>query len=997
MVKLICTLLLFLLAYFPYAQEYASVDYTTEDGLPTNEIWNVVEDTNGYIFFGSGEGLVRYDGKNFKVFDDFSSIDINASYLTVDERNQIWFANFTSELFCYHNGEIQKINITGPNAEKLELTSLRNIRNIENFIHLRARSSETGRKYNLKIEISSRKYTINKISTSKFDVQLTKNTVLTKCKFYDDSCRGFRIVELQKEGEDQKRKLIKTYAFHDTSLELMTSVRKTKSCKDKYFCFTSTDIKTGKQEVYILNLKTHSLTKIKLSNEASDVPFIPNVFSSFENHFLLGTNKGLLIINKYGTVLKSLYEKYEIGDIEIDKFKNIWLTTPTNGAFRIQNTKLLTYKNDHPAYAVSNGKICNKSQLANFKGSNNTYIKQSKNELVLSNEQKCYILSRHHNVHLNKKYPNASKDVAIDDCKNILIANHEGLAILFKEPNNKKKRYYNKLALEWDKYNSLKKSKKKIYNTLSLIYSTKQNYNGQYYLEYGLTIGKMKYIAIEGENLYFHSHASGEVFHFNGTTLEKYDFDRRISSLFIVDNVLHIPTKNDGVYLLKKHQIKPDKSINSFLKHHKIKKVVFENDLYWILDRNTLIKVSKAKKNASYFDYRSGTDKQEFKDFLITNDTIYLAAEEGIITVPMNFKFHKTPEITPKLEWIKDQSNFLTPKFITKKELLNLAHDNKGVIIKVGTAEYRDQNSASFEYRLIGTNDLWISISDNSIYIDQLNPGEYQLEIRCTMDGLPIGKTLKLPINVNPPWYFLWWVILIYVLILLSLIILFILWRLSIVQRKNDIEFSLIELKQQALQAQMNPHFIFNTLNAVQRFMLENDQEKALRYLSKFSRLIRQVFEFNNQQFIPIKEEINFLELYLELEERRFHPNVKVKFLKDELSTIDPNLKIPALIIQPIVENAFKHGLKQDGKDEVSIILNHKENLLNVSVLDTGKGINNSSNIGRKGSLKLNSERLSIFTKKGYKTGIFATNRYNSKQEIIGTKVLINIPIINEN
>ena len=106
----------------------------------------------------------------------------------------------------------------------------------------------------------------------------------------------------------------------------------------------------------------------------------------------------------------------------------------------------------------------------------------------------------------------------------------------------------------------------------------------------------------------------------------------------------------------------------------------------------------------------------------------------------------------------------------------------------------------------------------------------------------------------------------------------------------------------------MNPHFIFNSLNSIQQYILNGEIDNANKYLSKFSKLIRLVLHYSEYNFISLEEEINMLELYLSVEKTRFGNSFEYKILiEDELETEE--IKIPNLMIQPFVENAIWHGL----------------------------------------------------------------------------------------
>ncbi len=157
--------------------------------------------------------------------------------------------------------------------------------------------------------------------------------------------------------------------------------------------------------------------------------------------------------------------------------------------------------------------------------------------------------------------------------------------------------------------------------------------------------------------------------------------------------------------------------------------------------------------------------------------------------------------------------------------------------------------------------------------------------------------------------------------------------------QRKEMEKRMFELEQTALRAQMNPHFIFNSLNSVQRFVINNDVEGVNQYLSTFANLIRQTLENSGKQLIPLKDELKYLETYLRLEQMR--GNDKFKYLIDINPDIDTEeTYIPNMIIQPYLENSIIHGMAgktaHDGLINLTISKNHK---LTCIVEDNGEGI----------------------------------------------------------
>jgi sensor histidine kinase YesM len=203
------------------------------------------------------------------------------------------------------------------------------------------------------------------------------------------------------------------------------------------------------------------------------------------------------------------------------------------------------------------------------------------------------------------------------------------------------------------------------------------------------------------------------------------------------------------------------------------------------------------------------------------------------------------------------------------------------------------------------------------------------------------------------------------------------------------------ELELQALRAQMNPHFIFNCLNSINRFIINNDAEKAADYLTKFAKLIRIVLEQSGQSFVLLEDEIFCLKLYMDLEALRFENPFQYKI---NLNGIDASLiMIPTLIIQPFIENAIWHGLhlKQNGIGEININMHVYESILQCAICDNGAGIHHSNknqNTKKSLGMQLTQQRLQLVNNSN-DVKIKIEQLKDEHGQIAGTCVYINIPL----
>lgn len=200
-----------------------------------------------------------------------------------------------------------------------------------------------------------------------------------------------------------------------------------------------------------------------------------------------------------------------------------------------------------------------------------------------------------------------------------------------------------------------------------------------------------------------------------------------------------------------------------------------------------------------------------------------------------------------------------------------------------------------------------------------------------------------------------------------------------------------------ALRAQINPHFIFNSLGSIQHLITSDNKLSALKYLSKFSKFTRKVLETSSEQAILLSEEISILKDYLELESLRFKNLFKYSIKVSE--SLDPGaIEIPILVVQPFVENAIIHGLlnKKDGEKMLSIDFFQKDDFLICEVEDNGVGRNfykEKKSIRKRKSigLQVTKERLKLFNQTGAENDIEIIDKASENGKSLGTKAIIRI------
>ena len=231
--------------------------------------------------------------------------------------------------------------------------------------------------------------------------------------------------------------------------------------------------------------------------------------------------------------------------------------------------------------------------------------------------------------------------------------------------------------------------------------------------------------------------------------------------------------------------------------------------------------------------------------------------------------------------------------------------------------------------------------------------------------------------------------------------------RLQLQELKNEktiIEFKQLttELEMQVLRAQMNPHFIFNSLNSINRFILQNNRAQASEYLTKFSKLVRMILQNSQASLITLESELESLDLYLNLESLRFnyHFDYNITVPKD----IDKEvLQVPPLILQPYVENAIWHGLMhKEEKGHLDIDISEKGDHLFLKIKDNGVGREKAKAMSSKSAtkhksmgLRITENRIAILQKNGLQESpVTIHDLVNDDGTPAGTEVIIKMPLI---
>lgn len=387
---------------------------------------------------------------------------------------------------------------------------------------------------------------------------------------------------------------------------------------------------------------------------------------------------------------------------------------------------------------------------------------------------------------------------------------------------------------------------------------------------------------------------------------------------------------------------------------------------------------------------KHGLPSNQVNDVVALGDEIWIATDGGVV------RFRKKPDTapipSPMLE--KFRVNNETLPF---SQNLVLDHTQNNLSLRFFSLHYRSEGDIPYRYRLLGADTAFIYTRNREVNFVHLSPGVYTFEVQGQNEEGRWSEAAQWSFRILPPWWARTWFLSLSALAAAAAIWLFFHHRLQSVKKEAKVREKVRELESAALRAQMNPHFIFNCLQAIQAFVAKNEREAASTYLARFAKLVRLSLHSSVDGRHSLRDEIAMLDNYLHLEQLRFGHTFDFDIkVAPELGTDD--ISLPPLLIQPFVENAVIHGLqgrKSGGK--VSVAFSAEGENLEIEISDNGKGFESEPAeaprlSGHKSvGMLLTQKRLDLLN--GKEMPVLNTPVEDANGNICGTAVKIRIPI----
>jgi ligand-binding sensor domain-containing protein len=737
---------------------------------------------------------------------------------------------------------------------------------------------------------------------------------------------------------------------------------------------------------YVLNLKTKEQYQYYPKKfELKPLPENPSfarsesirIYETQDEIWVAGTLPGITVINSHNTsdLQNIYYPNYFISDVFKDREGNILLSTFDKGMLVIPDLKvpdvINTFYDDPITSLYSDSEMglvmgSSKGKLMNYLNKTlNTIDDKGKRpiEILAGNKNSNIFLFDNGKIRAYNKHTKAIIDIMEASLKDVTV----GLDNYFYFGTN---RGIMKLS-----------SNSKGTYTTEIVASMSQRI---YSLEYNPNDSCLYTSTASGFYAIFPSGITKKIILNEGDVFPNH--------LLHYKNNIYASTKKNGIIVLHKgniiNTIKP--SVNQHLES--LKKI--------IIYQNTII--GKSSNGLFQFDMSGhllksihsvfGFSSKRIIDFIIHDQQLWVSHSGGVQQIDLSYSNKITKKPIIRLDNILVNDSIVHPS-----ETYTLKSNQRKIQFIFSTPTIKNHETIRYHYKLIGYDTNW-NINDyesNKITYSALAPGDYTFYVKVENQG-HFSEILSRSFSISSPFYSHWWFITILIISFLAIVFFIYKWQLGIQQKKSQQINELNASKLTAIQSQMNPHFIFNSLNSIQDLILKGDVEHSYSYITTFSNLVRRTLSYSEKDFIDFDQEIKLLELYLSLE--------KLRFKKDFTYTINTknveDIMLPPLLIQPFIENSLIHGLlHKEGQKNLTITFELKDLLICV-VEDNGIGREKAKAI----KLRQRSEHESFSGKAIHKRFEILSNVFEGNfgyvyedvcenNDVIGTRVTLSIPI----
>ncbi|MEO8146713.1 MAG: histidine kinase [Bacteroidia bacterium] len=986
--------IIFVLCFFAcknlYAQDAFSNKfnyhiYKTTDGLPDGYLHGIMQDSRGYLWIRSVGGLSRYDGSNFVNYslkDGLPGMVINATF--EDTHHRLWVSS--ANKICYLNGEKFIKSLIDSN---FIFNNIVQIFQIKNDVYANTEKGLLVFKNHQWVKSNF----LNKEESKEF----------AKIEWLGgDSVLLLYVSQLRLKTKNENRLLMTTSGD--------TAFHKILARNNEYYVSTNLGM-----------FKYSDGKKSKLYPETIGNQTIFDFMVDSKNRLWCATDdKGVFIFEKSG------YELFDLAKISTftlvngmieDNEGHIWMGS-FGGLIKFNEPVVETFNHLIPVGII----VDSRTSTIDSKGK--LYFAKAGGVLAeYENDSMKFIEQKQSTPFLKELYEDYIISFNCDEYDSLWITTTPGNVVKYK--NGKFVDYTVAYGTPgWIIYNSaFNPHDSAFYFTTRDGLLKIKNYKKEIFdvTSFGDSIHRTYQVKCDKRGFIFFLNKKKECFIYDGKVISKIsepwsNVFLRMSRIYIDnDNRLWVGTLGEGVYGLNiSDPLRPKELLhlttaNGLPLDNILSMCVDKSGYLWLGTNIGVVRVDirKPKPDGSYSMFRfteeQGAKTTNWNDINLVPDLkgdVWASTIEGVL----HFKSAKIPhQISPPnivIENIKNGQNYVDGK---TKAVLNFNENNLSFYFKGVT--FTNAKDVQYSYMLDGNDMQWSNpVASNFVIYNNLKPGDYIFKVRSRIIGNDWNiQPATFSFTVKPPVWETWWFRILLIVVSSGLIIFLFRLRVSQIQKREEakaqVQNQMQQLEMRALKSQMNPHFIYNALNSIQSFVVNDQPDAALKYTSKFGKLLRMVLNNSEKQFITLESEIEALKLYIEIEKLRIGGELDYKIDVDDEVNEQAEM-VPPLIIQPYVENSLWHGLSlKENNKKLSVAITTDENNLIVEVTDNGIGRKKAQEIKSKKTnytaskaMNITQSRLSLLQKDGEQNVVEIIDLFDENNEPAGTKVIITMP-----
>lgn len=953
------------------AQSINFRNYTVLDGLANSIVYHTLQDSKGFLWIATSSGVNRFDGKNFETFTtDNGLADNEVLMLHEDSKGRIWFLNFNGRLGYYFNGKF-----CNPNNDKTLSEAVTKASFVTCFEDSKNRLWFTTNQQQI-IEIDNEKVT------------------------FHANYKGFDIANSFVFEDEQNRILAANgksfYYLHENTISKAPSQFLPASFKSYQYDKRTKKLLFLSREglIEFANGRFRMLRKIPENISSQDM----GAFLIHKNDIWVSlATSGLYVIKPDGKTSANYLPNNIISSMMPDHDGNVWVTTLGDGLIILpaQTGNLLQYTTD-------TGLTDNSIYSVIKTGDGTIWLGSKSGAISFIDGQRISSL----NLNTTKSLFNPIKKLEYDKAKkSVWFASSSALGEISTSDPGGKIRYLkekNNLTFSVKSF-SISKKGKIAFSLASGVYIL-QDKGKDLMFQTGVNLPHQVFFRDRAFKIFYDSKDRLWFSNVNGLfrlsnnkvdTLAKHSnlFSKRVTDIIeLPDGNMVIGTYGYGLIILDTADRITRITIKDGLTSNICRKLAFDGKNIWLTTFSGVDKFEykSSKRKIRTYKIKDGLTSDEVLDIYIDDHKIYLGTNEGLTILPRNEPLTKP---NPPLFYIT--SFKVNGKPYQKQNIKELQFDQNNISVKYTAINFTKSNEL-YQYQL-KKNGPWIQTPNTTIEFGSLEPGAYKLSVRAKTQDSEWSKPAHISFVIKPAYWQRWWFLAsVYTLISLLIIGLIYIYFKTLRQKEQEklsVQTKIIALEQRALQAMMNPHFVFNIMNSIQYFINTKDSQSANQVLTGFARLIRKNLEICTKSYISLEEEMVYLKLYLSLEKLRFGNKMTYDFCVNE--EIDPEeIMIPSMLLQPFVENAIWHGImpqEKGGSINIQVYQNNSE--LTVHIIDDGTGIENSkknkkSNHVSRG-MQITQDRINLLNKNG--KGNISIHTVQTGD--FGTKVTVKIPV----